>query len=102
VDILNKAPGLRCPRPEGAFYVYPSCAGLIGRKTPQGNVLNSDEDVVKYFLESEGAAVVFGAAFGLSPYFRLSYAIATDALRDACERIKRACEKLTNGSQKAA
>ncbi len=102
VELLNQAPGLRCPKPEGAFYVYPSCAGLIGKKTPEGKVLNNDEDVAKYFLESEGAAVVPGTGFGLSPYFRLSYAIATDQLRDACQRIKRACEKLTNGSQRAA
>ncbi|MGE3624352.1 MAG: pyridoxal phosphate-dependent aminotransferase [Bdellovibrionales bacterium] len=101
VDILNSAPGLRCPKPEGAFYVYPNCAGLIGKKTPEGKVLQNDEDVVKYFLESEGAAVVHGAGFGLSPYFRLSYAIGTDTLRDACERIKRACEKLS-GKQAAA
>jgi aspartate aminotransferase len=102
VEILNQAPGLRCPKPEGAFYVYPSCAGLIGKKTTDGKVLNNDEDVAKYFLESEGAAVVPGAGFGLSPYFRLSYAIGTDQLRDACQRIKRACEKLTNGSKVAA
>jgi len=102
VEILNTAPGLRCPKPEGAFYVYPNCAGLIGKKTPDGKELKTDEDVAKYLVESEGAAVVHGSAFGLSPYFRLSYAIGTEQLRDACERIKRACEKLTNGKQKAA
>jgi aspartate aminotransferase len=102
VEMLNKAPGLRCPKPEGAFYVYVSCAGLIGSKTPAGVELKSDEDVAKYFLESEGVAIVPGPGFGLSPYFRLSYAIATDALKDACQRITRACEKVTGGSQRAA
>ncbi|MFY9287560.1 MAG: pyridoxal phosphate-dependent aminotransferase [Alphaproteobacteria bacterium] len=102
VDMLNQVPGLKCAKPEGAFYVYPNCAGLIGKKTPTGVVLNSDEDVAKYLLESEGVAVVQGAGFGLSPYFRISYATSTEALKEACTRIKRACEKLTNGSQKAA
>jgi len=102
VEMLNQAPGIRCPKPEGAFYVYPNCSGLIGKKTPEGKVLESDDDVAKYFLESEGAAVVPGSGFGLSPYFRISYAISTESLRDACNRIKRACEKLTNGSKAAA
>jgi aspartate aminotransferase len=91
VSMLNQAQGLECPTPEGAFYVYPSCAGLIGKKTPDGKVLENDEDVATYLLESEGVAVVFGAAFGLSPHFRISYATSTEALEEACTRIQRAC-----------
>ena len=92
VGLLNKAPGISCAKPEGAFYVYPSCAGLIGKTTPQGKVLATDEDVVTYFLESEGVAAVHGAAFGMSPYFRISYATSPEVLTDACNRITRACE----------
>lgn len=95
VEALNRCEGLSCPRPEGAFYVYPSCAGLIGKKTPQGKTLENDEDFVTYLLESEGVAVVQGAAFGLSPHFRISYATATEALEDACQRIERACAALS-------
>jgi aspartate aminotransferase len=91
VDWLNRVPGLHCPRPEGAFYVYPSCAGLIGKKTPQGEVIRSDEDFVKYLLAAEGVAVVHGEAFGLAPHFRISYACSTEMLKDACTRIERAC-----------
>ena len=94
VAMLNQANGLDCPKPVGAFYVYPSCAGLIGRRTPGGKVLGSDLDVVAYLLESEGVAVVHGEAFGLSPYFRVSYATSTEALREACTRIQRACAAL--------
>ncbi len=94
VDALNTCPGLACHRPEGAFYVYPSCAGTIGKKTPDGTTINSDTDFVTYLLESEGVAVVQGEAFGLSPYFRISYATSTEALEEACARIKRACEAL--------
>ncbi|HVR64995.1 MAG TPA: pyridoxal phosphate-dependent aminotransferase [Verrucomicrobiae bacterium] len=94
VEMLNKAPGLTCHRPEGAFYVYPSCSGTIGKKTPQGKVINTDEDFVAYLLEAEGVAAVHGAAFGLSPFFRISYATGTDVLRDACTRIQRACKAL--------
>ena len=94
VDMLNTCPGLACHRPEGAFYVYPSCAGTIGKKTPDGKVIDSDGDFVTYLLESEGVAVVQGEAFGLSPYFRISYATSTEALEEACQRIKRACEAL--------
>jgi aspartate aminotransferase len=90
VGMMNQARGITCQRPEGAFYVYPSCAGLIGRKTPEGRTLESDEDVATYLLEAEGVAVVHGAAFGMSPYFRISYAIANDALTEACQRIQRA------------
>ncbi len=102
VDMLNAAPGIRCPKPEGAFYVYPSCEGCIGKKTPEGKVLNSDEDVVTYLLETAGVAAVQGAAFGLSPYFRISYATSTENLKEACTRIQKACAALTNGSAKAA
>ena len=94
VAMLNQATGITCPTPEGAFYVYPSCAGLIGKKTPQGKVLENDTDVVGYLLEAEGVAVVQGAAFGQSPHFRISYATSTAALEAACERIQRACGAL--------
>ncbi len=95
VELLNLCPGLHCPTPEGAFYVYPSCAGAIGKTTPDGKTIASDGDFVTYLLESEGVAVVQGEAFGLSPYFRVSYATSTEALREACARIKRACEALS-------
>ncbi|HZS81494.1 MAG TPA: pyridoxal phosphate-dependent aminotransferase, partial [Stellaceae bacterium] len=94
VDMLNKAKGLHCPRPEGAFYVYPSCAGAIGRTTPKGKRIATDSDFVEYLLEAEGVAVVQGAAFGLSPHFRISYATSTEALKEACTRIQRACAAL--------
>jgi aspartate aminotransferase len=94
VAMLNQAPGLTCHRPEGAFYVYPSCSGTIGKKTPQGKVIKTDEDFVAYLLEAEGVAAVHGAAFGLSPFFRISYATGTEILRDACTRIQRACKAL--------
>ena len=94
-SMLNQASGITCPTPDGAFYVYPSCAGLIGKTTPDGKVLKSDEDVVTYFLETEGIAAVHGAAFGLSPHFRISYATSTEALEDACQRIQRACTALS-------
>jgi aspartate aminotransferase len=93
-SMLNQAKGITCPTPDGAFYVYPSCAGLIGKKTPDGKVLKTDEDVVTYLLETEGIAAVHGAAFGLSPHFRISYATSTEALEDACQRIQRACSAL--------
>ena len=93
-SMLNQAKGLNCPTPEGAFYVYPSCAGLIGKTTPEGKVLENDEDVAVYFLDTEGVAAVHGAAFGLSPHFRISYATATEILEDACQRIQRACAAL--------
>jgi aspartate aminotransferase len=94
VELLNKCQGIRCSTPEGAFYVYPSCAGTIGRKTPQGKVIRNDTDFVTYLLEAEGVAVVQGEAFGLSPYFRISYATSTEALTEACKRIQRACAAL--------
>ena len=95
VAMLNQAPGLVCHRPEGAFYVYPSCAGTIGKTAPDGKTVESSEDVAGYLLESVGVAVVHGAAFGLDPYFRVSYATSTDVLREACERIQGACAALS-------
>ena len=94
VDLLNKCPGLHCHKPEGAFYVYPSCAGTIGKKKPDGKTIGSDGDFVTYLLESVGVAAVQGEAFGLSPYFRISYATSTEALEAACGRIRKACEAL--------
>jgi len=94
VKLLNEAPGITCRTPEGAFYVYPSCAGLIGKKTPAGKVIASDTDFVTALLETEGVAVVQGEAFGLSPYFRISYATSTEALTKAGARIKRFAESL--------
>ncbi len=94
VGMLNQSTGLSCKSPQGAFYVYPSCAGLIGKKTPDGKVIQNDEDFVSYLLESEGVAAVQGSAFGLSPYFRISYATSAKALEDACQRIQRACASL--------
>lgn len=91
VSMLNQASGLHCPTPEGAFYVYPSCAGLIGKTAPSGKVIETDEDFAVELLETEGVAVVHGAAFGLSPFFRISYATANDVLEDACARIQRFC-----------
>jgi aspartate aminotransferase len=95
VSMLNQATGLTCAMPEGAFYVYPSCAGAMGKKTPDGKVLETDEDFVTYLLEAEGVAAVHGEAFGLSPHFRVSYATSTEALEDACQRIQRACAALS-------
>lgn len=95
VEMLNACPGLQCATPEGAFYVYPSCEGVIGKTTPEGKRLESDGDFVAFLLDFVGVAAVQGAAFGLSPYFRISYATSTDLLREACIRIKRACESLT-------
>ncbi len=95
VSMLNQATGIDCLTPEGAFYVYPKCEGMIGKKTPDGDVLNTDGEVATYLLESEGVAVVFGEAFGLTPFFRISYATGTDLLEDACQRIQRACAALS-------
>lgn len=94
VSMLNQAVGLRCHRPEGAFYVYPDCAGLIGKTTPDGAILSNDEQVAAYLLEREGVAVVHGAAFGGSPAFRISYATSDAILEEACTRIQRACAAL--------
>ncbi|HDZ71774.1 MAG TPA: pyridoxal phosphate-dependent aminotransferase [Aurantimonas coralicida] len=94
VSMLNQANGIACPSPEGAFYVYPSCAGLIGKKTGAGKVIASDEDFVSELLEAEGVAVVHGAAFGLGPNFRISYATSEALLEEACSRIQRFCASL--------
>jgi len=95
VKKLNEIEGIVCSTPPGAFYVYPSCAKLMGKKTPNGEVIDSDEKFMNYLLESEGVAGVQGEAFGLSPYFRLSYATDENTLKDACTRIARACSTLT-------
>jgi len=94
VGMLNQAKGLSCPTPEGAFYVYPSCAGAIGRTTPDGKTIATDDDFVSHLLDAEGVAVVQGAAFGLSPHFRVSYATSTEVLEEACARIQRFCAAL--------
>lgn len=91
VSMLNQAKGISCPVPEGAFYVYPSCAGLIGKTAPSGRVINSDQDFVMELLESEGVAVVHGTAFGMGPNFRISYATSEAMLEEACRRIQRFC-----------
>jgi aspartate aminotransferase len=91
VSMLNQATGISCPTPEGAFYVYPSCAGLIGKTAPSGKVIETDEDFVMELLQSEGVAVVHGTAFGMGPNFRISYATSEAQLEDACERIQRFC-----------
>ncbi len=87
--MLNQATGIRCPNPEGAFYVYPSIDGLIGKSTEGGVVIDTDETFASALLEAEGVAVVHGAAFGLSPYFRISYATSESVLEEACSRIQR-------------
>ncbi len=94
VSMLNQARGIKCSRPEGAFYVYPSCAGVIGRKTPAGKTIATDTDFAGYLLESEGLSVVQGSAFGMGPNFRISYATATELLEEAGRRIQRACAAL--------
>jgi aspartate aminotransferase len=94
VSMLNQANGIECPRPEGAFYVYPSCAGTIGKTTPSGKKIANDEDFVTELLEAEGVAVVQGSAFGLGPAFRISYATKTSDLEEACKRIQRFCANL--------
>jgi len=91
LEVVNQTTGIECPKPEGAFYVYPSCAGLIGKRTPDGKMIEDDEGFVRYLLEAEGVAVVHGAAFGLAPHFRISYATSNEELHDACSRIERAC-----------
>ena len=94
VAMLNQAKGLVCPKPEGAFYVYPSCAGAIGKTSPGGKPITTDEDFVTALLEEEGVAAVHGAAFAGSPAFRISYATSTEALEEACRRIQRFCAGL--------
>jgi aspartate aminotransferase len=94
VSMLNQASGINCPKPEGAFYVYPSCAGAIGKTSPKGTKIANDEDFVTALLEEEGVAVVHGAAFAGSPAFRISYAASNEALTEACTRIQRFCGNL--------
>ena len=94
VSMLNQASGIECPKPEGAFYVYPTIRKLIGKAAPSGKVIATDEDFASELLEAEGVAVVHGAAFGLSPFFRISYATSTKALEEACRRIQRFCANL--------
>ena len=94
VDMLNQAPGIKCPRPEGAFYVYPSIAGCIGKTSTAGTLIENDEVFATALLEETGVAVVFGAAFGLSPNFRVSYATSNEALEEACNRIIGFCKGL--------
>jgi aspartate aminotransferase len=91
VSMLNQAAGLRCPTPQGAFYVFPSCEALIGKRAPSGRVVGSDADFATELLETEGVSVVLGEAFGLSPFFRISYAASTALLEEACGRIQRFC-----------
>ena len=95
VDMLNAAPGITCPKPEGAFYVYPDISGCIGKTSAGGVLIENDEVFAKALLQETGVAVVFGSAFGISPNFRVSYATADAVLTDACTRIKRFCAGLT-------
>jgi aspartate aminotransferase len=95
VSMLNQAQGVKCPAPEGAFYVYPSIAGLIGKKTPSGKTIDNDETFALELLEAECVALVHGAAFGLGPCFRISYATSNEALEEACARVQRFCGSLS-------
>ncbi|KQW28951.1 aspartate aminotransferase [Rhizobium sp. Root274] len=94
VSMLNQASGIVCPKPEGAFYVYPSCAALIGKTAPSGKVIANDEDFVMELLATEGVATVHGSSFGLGPNFRVSYATSNAKLEEACSRIQRFCASL--------
>jgi aspartate aminotransferase len=94
VAMLNDAPGLNCPVPEGAFYVYPDASGVMGKMTPNGRKIETDADLIDYFLDDWNVAAVHGGAFGLSPGFRISYATSNEALKTACERIQSACAEL--------
>ncbi|MAH85083.1 MAG: aspartate aminotransferase [Rhodospirillaceae bacterium TMED8] len=94
IAMLNDVPGLTCQSPGGAFYAYPNCSELIGRKTPAGSIMETDRDVVLYLMECAGVAAVHGAAYGLTPHFRLSIAASTDELEEACHRIQAACQAL--------
>jgi aspartate aminotransferase len=95
VAMLNDAPGLTCPTPEGAFYVYPDATGVMGKTTPQGQIIQTDAQLIDYFLDEYRVAAVHGAAFGLSPGFRISYATSSDILKEACTRIQLACAALS-------
>jgi len=94
VSMLNQAKGIKCHKPEGAFYVYPSCAGALGKTAETGRVIETDEDFVMELLAAEGVSVVHGSAFGLAPHFRISYAVSDAQLEDACHRIQRFCASL--------
>jgi aspartate aminotransferase len=94
VAMLNDAPGLHCPTPEGAFYVYPDASGVIGKTTTSGKRIGTDEELISYFLDEHRVAAVHGGAFGLSPAFRISYATSEEVLRTACTRIQEACAAL--------
>jgi aspartate aminotransferase len=94
VNSLNEIDGITCLKPEGAFYVFPNCTGLIGKQTKNGKLLNNDEDIVTALLEDAGVAVVQGSAFGLHGYFRISYATSDELLQSACERISKFCSEL--------
>jgi aspartate aminotransferase len=94
VELLNAIDGINCLTPDGAFYVYPNCSGLIGKKTPEGKIIENDNELSQYLLKEQGVAVVPGEAFGLSPHFRISYAASVESLIDACDRIKKACDNL--------
>jgi len=95
VERLNRIDGLHCPTPQGAFYVYPSCAGLIGKRTPDGRAIEDDSALVMYLLDAQNVGTVQGAAFGLSPAFRISFATSTEELTEGCDRIARACAGLS-------
>ncbi len=95
VDMLNNCNGLSCLKPSGAFYVYPSCSGVIGKALASGKVIENSIDFSSYLLESEGVAVVPGSAFGADPFFRISYATSDSILEEACKRIKKACDQLS-------
>jgi aspartate aminotransferase len=97
VSMLNQTQGLRCRTPEGAFYVYPSCAQVLGQRTSAGKVIATDEDFILALLETEGVAVVHGSAFGCGPNFRISYASSLEVLTEACTRIQRFCAGLRQG-----
>jgi aspartate aminotransferase len=94
VSMLNQAKGITCVKPAGAFYAFPSCAGLIGKRAPDGKVIQTDRDFVMYLMDGEGVAAVHGAAYGVSPHFRLSFAASNYDITRACERIQRACAAL--------
>ena len=95
VEKLNLINGIKCSMPAGAFYVYPTCIGVIGKKTDTGKVINNSIDFSSYLLETQGVAVVPGSAFGADPFFRISYATSDALLEEACNRNKKACDQLS-------
>ena len=92
--MINAVPGLSCRKPDGAFYLYVNCSGMIGRSTPEGKVIETDTDAVLYLLESAGVALIPGTVYGLSPYFRMSIATGIDVIEDGCRRIAKAVTEL--------